>query len=136
MAGQTAADEAPRRLVIGLAGLLVLMLGTIGYVGFGLSLLDAVFQTVITVSTVGFGEAWPFGWARRCSRSCFLVGCATADYTFGVPIDTLVEGYRGATLRNVIIPSVAPRWRQSPESANVFSGLPNPTVRGNRGYRR
>ena len=47
--------EARRRLLIGLTGLvLVLVAGTIGYVGFGLSLLDAVFQTVITVSTVGF----------------------------------------------------------------------------------
>jgi hypothetical protein len=41
--------EGRRRLVIGLTGLLlVLVAGTIGYAGFGLSLLDALFQTVIT----------------------------------------------------------------------------------------
>jgi hypothetical protein len=44
--------EGRRRLLIGLTGLLlVLVAGTIGYVGFGLSLLDAVFQTVIRAAS-------------------------------------------------------------------------------------
>src|SRR5271170_7403488 len=80
--------EARRRLLIGLIGLvLVLVAGTIGYVGFGLSLLDAVFQTVITVSTVGFGEARPFGSGEKVfTILLILVGVATAAYTFGVGI--------------------------------------------------
>ena len=88
-----------RRLVIGLAGLLlVLAAGTAGYAGFGLGLLDAVFQTVITVSTVGFGEARPFGPGEKVfTIVLILVGVATAAYTFGVAIDTLVEGYLGGT---------------------------------------
>jgi voltage-gated potassium channel len=88
-----------RRLLIGLAGLLVVLAaGTIGYVSFGLSLLDAVFQTVITVSTVGFGEARPFGAGEKVfTIALILVGVATAAYTFGVAIDTLVEGYLGGT---------------------------------------
>src|SRR5271163_2108859 len=87
--------EARRRLLIGLIGLvLVLVAGTIGYVGFGLSLLDAVFQTVITVSTVGFGEARPFGTGEKLfTIVLILVGVSTAAYTFGVAIDTFVEGY-------------------------------------------
>ena len=91
--------EARRRLLIGLTGLLlVLVAGTIGYLGFGLSLLDAVFQTVITVSTVGFGEARPFGsGAKVFTIVLILVGVATAAYTFGVGIDTLVEGYLDGT---------------------------------------
>ena len=91
--------EARRRLLIGLTGLLlVLVAGTIGYAGFGLSLLDAVFQTVITVSTVGFGEARPFGsGAKVFTIVLILVGVATAAYTFGVGIDTLVEGYLDGT---------------------------------------
>ena len=91
--------EARRRLLIGLTGLvLVLVAGTIGYVGFGLSLLDAVFQTVITVSTVGFGEARPFGsGAKVFTIVLIFVGVATAAYTFGVGIDTLVEGYLDGT---------------------------------------
>jgi voltage-gated potassium channel len=91
--------EARRRLLIGLIGLvLVLVTGTIGYVGFGLSLLDAVFQTVITVSTVGFGEARPFDSGEKVfTILLILVGVATAAYTFGVGIDTLVEGYLDGT---------------------------------------
>src|SRR5271154_1320747 len=91
--------EARRRLLIGLIGLvLVLVAGTIGYMGFGLSLLDALFQTVITVSTVGFGEARPFGsGAKVYTIVLIFVGVATAAYTFGVAIETLVEGYLDGT---------------------------------------
>ena len=87
--------EGRRRLLIGLTGLLlVLVAGTIGYVGFGLSLLDALFQTAITVSTVGFGEARPFGSGEKVFTIVLIfVGVATAAYTFGVVIDTLIEGY-------------------------------------------
>jgi len=88
-----------RRLLVGLAGLLVVLVaGTIGYVGFGLSLLDAVFQTVITVSTVGFGEARPFGTGEKVfTIVLILLGVATAAYTFGVAIDAVVEGYLGGS---------------------------------------
>jgi voltage-gated potassium channel len=91
--------EARRRLLIGLTGLLlVLVAGTTGYAGFGLSVLDAVFQRVITVSTVGFGEARPFGsGAKVFTIVLILVGVATAACTFGVGIDTLVEGYLDGT---------------------------------------
>jgi voltage-gated potassium channel len=87
--------ESRRRVYIGLIGLLlVLVAGTVGYSAFGLSLLDAVFQTVITVSTVGFGEASPFGTGEKMfTIVLILVGVSTAAYTFGVAIDTFVEGY-------------------------------------------
>jgi voltage-gated potassium channel len=88
-----------RRLLVALVGLvLVLVAGTIGYASYGLSLLDSVFQTVITVSTVGFGEARPFGPGEKIfTIVLILVGVATAAYTFGVALDTLVEGYLGGT---------------------------------------
>ena len=91
--------EGRRRRLIGLTGLLlVLVAGTIGHSGFGLSLLDALFQTVITVSTVGFGEARPFGsGAKVFTIVLIFVGVATAAYTFGVGIETLVEGYLDGT---------------------------------------
>ena len=37
---------------------LVVVAGTIGYLLLGLSLLDALYQTVTTVSTVGFPARW------------------------------------------------------------------------------
>jgi voltage-gated potassium channel len=72
--------------------------GTVGYLGFGLSLIDALFQTVITASTVGFGEARPFGsGAKVFTIVLIFVGVATAAYTFGVGIESLVEGYLDGT---------------------------------------
>jgi voltage-gated potassium channel len=90
-----------QRLSVGLLGLvLVLVAGTIGYIGFGLGFLDAVFQTVITVTTVGFGEARPFTAGEKVfTIVLILVGVATAAYTFGVVIDSFVEGYLGGTFR-------------------------------------
>jgi voltage-gated potassium channel len=90
-----------RRLYIGIISLiLVVVVGTVGFIGFGLGVLDALFQTVITVSTVGFGEARPFGTGEKIfTIFLILVGVATAAYTFGVAIDTFVEGYLGGTYR-------------------------------------
>jgi voltage-gated potassium channel len=86
---------------VGLVGLaLVVVAGTVGYLAFGFGLLDAIFQTVITVSTVGFGETRPFDSGEKVfTIALILVGVATAAYTFGVAIDTLVEGYLGGTFR-------------------------------------
>ena len=90
-----------RRLYVGIVGLvLVVIAGTVGFIGFGLSVLDALFQTVITVSTVGFGESRPFGTGEKIfTIFLILVGVAMAAYTFGVAIDTFVEGYLGGTYR-------------------------------------
>jgi voltage-gated potassium channel len=89
------------RLYIGLTGLLlVLVAGTVGYIAFGLSVLDAVLQTVITVTTVGFGPPRPFGTGEKVfTIILILVGVSTAAYTFGVGIDSFVEGYLGGTFR-------------------------------------
>src|ERR1700735_3047723 len=93
--GDARQHEGRRRLAVGLIALLsVLVAGTVGYLCFGLGLVDAVFQTVITVSTVGFGEARPFGTGEKLfTIFLILVGVSTAAYTFGVAIDTFVEGY-------------------------------------------
>lgn len=90
-----------RQLAIGLIGLLLVIVGgTIGYIAFGLGVLDALFQTVITVSTVGFGEEQPFTAGEKVfTIILILLGVAMAAYTFGVALDTLVEGYLGGTFR-------------------------------------
>ena len=71
---------------------LVLVLGTMGYVLLGLRWLDAVYQTVITISTVGYRELGPFG-TRYQVFTIFLImfGTGTALYTLGVLIDTMFE---------------------------------------------
>jgi voltage-gated potassium channel len=99
--GRLGSLETYRRLYLGLVALLlVVVAGTAGYIGFGLGVLDAVFQTVITVSTVGFGESRPFGTGEKVfTIALIVVGVATAAYTFGVTIDTFVEGYLGGTYR-------------------------------------
>jgi voltage-gated potassium channel len=88
-------NRSARRLRFGLVGMLgVLVLGTVGFVGFGYSVLDAVFQTVITISTVGFGEVRPFGPGEKIfTIVLILVGVGTAAYTFSLLVETLVEGY-------------------------------------------
>jgi len=56
-----------RMLLVGFAGLTILTVGgTVGYVLIeGLSWLDALFMTAITISTVGYGEVAPLSHAGR-----------------------------------------------------------------------
>src|ERR1022692_3246010 len=84
-----------RRLGLGLiALLLVLVGGTLGYVAFGYGVLDAVFQAVITVSTVGFGEVHRFGPGQKVfTIVLILTGVGSAAYSFTVLVETLFEGY-------------------------------------------
>jgi voltage-gated potassium channel len=84
-----------RRLRTGLLALLVIVVcGTAGFMGLGYSFVDAVFQTVVTVTTVGFREVHNFG-APGEIFSIFLIlaGVGTAAYTFSVLIDSFVEGH-------------------------------------------
>src|SRR5450755_2473125 len=83
-----------RRLGLGLiALLLVLVGGTLGYVAFGYGVLDAVFQTVITVTTVGFGEVHRFGTGQKVfTIVLILTGVGSAAYSFSVAVETLLDG--------------------------------------------
>ena len=92
---------AERRLRIGLvAALAVVVAGTTGYVGFGYGVLDAFFQTITTVTTVGFGEVHPFTPAEKAfTIGLVLVGVSTAAYSAGVFIEFFVEGYVGGAFR-------------------------------------
>ncbi|HMC04681.1 MAG TPA: NAD-binding protein, partial [Actinomycetota bacterium] len=86
--------EAWRRLRFGLAALVgVLVTGTAGYVLLGFSLLDAVYQTVTTVSTVGFREVHPLSTGGRVfTIVLILVGVGTALYSFTLLLEAVVEG--------------------------------------------
>ena len=89
------------RIRAGLIALaLVLVLGSLGYVALGFHPLDAVYQTVTTVTTVGFREVEPMDTALRKIYTIVLVlaGVGTAFYTFGVALESLIEGHLRAHL--------------------------------------
>jgi voltage-gated potassium channel len=72
----------------------VLLAGTIGYVLLGFSWLDAVYQTVTTVTTVGFREVRDLSTAGKVfTIVLILVGVGTALYTLSVLLESLVEGH-------------------------------------------
>jgi len=83
-----------RRVQLGLGALvLVLVVGTLGYLVLGLPLLDALYQTVTTVSTVGFREVGtadtPF---KIFTILLILTGVGVVLYTLTVLLETLIEG--------------------------------------------
>ena len=85
-----------RRLILALVGLLVLLAyGTAGYVLIERwSFLDALFMTVITVSTVGFEEVHRLNAAGEVfTISVIAFGVIGFLYTFGVLVELLSSGY-------------------------------------------
>lgn len=76
-----------------IALLVVVVLGTVGYVLLGFGVLDAAYQTVTTVSTVGFREVQPLtGAGQVFTMVLILLGVGAAFYAFGVLIETFIEG--------------------------------------------
>ena len=71
----------------------VLVVGTVGYVAFGFGLVDAMYQTVTTVATVGFREVQPLSTGGKFfTMALILVGVSSTLYAFSVLIETLIEG--------------------------------------------
>ena len=65
--------------------LAVLVFGTIGYVAFGFGLVDAMYQTVTTVATVGFREVQPLSTGGKFfTMALILVGVSSTLYAFSV----------------------------------------------------
>ncbi len=82
-----------RLLGASIAFVMVLVFGTVGYLVLGFGALDAVYQTVTTVSTVGFREVEPLSAAGQIfTMALIVVGVGTALYAFSVLIETLIEG--------------------------------------------
>ena len=84
-----------RRITLALLAVAgVMAAGSIGYVVLGFSLLDAVYQTVTTITTVGFRELRPLSTAGKIfTIVLILAGVGTALYAFGVVLESLVEGH-------------------------------------------
>ena len=71
----------------------VLVVGTLGYLGFGFGFVDAMYQTVTTVATVGFREVQPLSTGGKFfTMALILVGVSSTLYAFSVLIETLIEG--------------------------------------------
>lgn len=71
----------------------ILVIGTLGYMLLGLEPLDAVYQTLITVSTVGYREIGDVTGRYQVFTSLLIVfGTGTTLYTLGVLLETLFEG--------------------------------------------
>ena len=93
-----------RRVRIGVGLLTVItIVGVVGYRLLGLSLFDALYQTIITVTTVGFEEIGTEAEIDTTYR-VFTLGLAVfgvsgALYTLGVMVEALVEGSLNDGLR-------------------------------------
>ena len=84
-----------RRLAIAIGGLAFLtVVGTAGYMLIEhASLLDALFMTITTITTVGYGEIVPLSSAGRIFTMLLIVfGVGTALYLFTVTAELLIEG--------------------------------------------
>jgi voltage-gated potassium channel len=88
-------DDSPiGRLRRGVALVLtVVIVGTIGYMLFGFSFNDAAYQTVTTVTTVGFREVQDFTVAEQWfTMALIVVGVSTVLYTFTLSVQVVVDG--------------------------------------------
>jgi len=86
-----------RLLVSILALLAVFLFGTAGYLVIesdrSLSFVDAAYMTVLTLSTVGFGEVWPLSpHARLWTVGVITFGIATVSYAFTSLLALIVGG--------------------------------------------
>jgi voltage-gated potassium channel len=89
-----------RRIGVALAALVaVTVFGTVGYLLLGFTLLEAVYQTVTTVATVGFREVRPLTSAGMVFTIVLIViGVGTVLYNLSVVLETLTEGHLRAHL--------------------------------------
>ena len=78
----------------------ILVTGTVGYMLLGLGVLDALYQTVITISTVGYGDPESVGGRYQLfTIMLILLGTGTSLYTIGVVIEMLFDGRLDDQLR-------------------------------------
>ncbi|MGH3332364.1 MAG: NAD-binding protein [Nocardioidaceae bacterium] len=86
-----------RRIAVALGVLLgVTVLGTVGYLLLGFSVLDALYQTVTTVATVGFREVQPLTTAGVIfTMVLIVVGVGAVLYNLGVILEAVTEGHLG-----------------------------------------
>ena len=78
----------------------MIVAGTVGYAILGFGFVDALYQTVTTITTVGFREVHPLSTVGELfTIVLILVGVGTALYTFGILLEALIEGHLRQQLR-------------------------------------
>ena len=84
-----------RRLVLSLSLVSgVLVAGILGYLLLGFGFLNSLYQTVITISTVGFVEVEEFGAAEKYFTIVLIVaGFSTVVFAVGQVVEFVVEGH-------------------------------------------
>jgi voltage-gated potassium channel len=73
----------------------VFVLGTVGYLAFGLSLIDAMYMTLTTVTTVGFREITEpevTDGEKLFTMALIVIGVGTMLYTLTLIVQMVVEG--------------------------------------------
>ncbi len=86
-------DDPARRLQLALLTLvLIILVGSLGYMWIeGMDTIDAVYMTVITIATVGYGEVNPLSHAGRIfTIGLILTGMATTAWAVGSGVELLV----------------------------------------------
>lgn len=93
--GTNSGRDAIRRIGVAVLALaMVTVVGTVGYVVLGFGVLDALYQTVTTVATVGFREVQPLGHAGQVFTMVLIVlGVGTVLYNLGVLVEAVTEGH-------------------------------------------
>ena len=93
--GTSSGRDAVRRISIAVLALaMVIVAGTAGYVVLGFGLLDALYQTVTTVATVGYREVRPLGPVGQVfTMVLILLGVGTVLYNLGVLVEAVTEGH-------------------------------------------
>ena len=84
-----------RRIGVALGALLaVTVFGTVGYMLLGFTFIEALYQTVTTVSTVGFREVRPLTTTGLVFTIVLIaLGVGTVLYNLGVLVETVIEGH-------------------------------------------
>jgi len=87
--------ESLRRIRTALLALTVVTIaGTAGYLALGFTFLEALYQTVTTVATVGFREVRPLSTAGQIFTIILIVfGVGTVLYNLGVILEAVTEGH-------------------------------------------
>ena len=91
-----AARSLARRVIWGLGGMLALtVIGVVGFMAVAdASPLDALYMTVVTISTVGYEEIVPLDQGGRIFTIALIVaGITTIGYTGAVTVEYLVSGH-------------------------------------------